>query len=255
MNVFLEYENKKGAYQSAQEEFQKAQDSYLNLVKYEINDNSELTQSIAKLNQEVASQDRARSDLEGVALEIAEASLISLDTAQAVLPNILRHPDDCDIEVATYDGVEYLVLYAPDIPEPILLGVKHNLDFALYTINGTPTDIELKGCETYNNPSPELDALADFIDQYISYKVQGKVSNWQEFYDHFYINGHFSALDEEEIENITFQAEIDAIKHSKRRRSTFFARTRKKQAHQILAMKKLDKTLKYFERHQRKKNS
>ncbi len=255
MSVFLEYENKKGAYQSAQEEFRKAQDSYLNLVKYEIKDNLELTKGISKLNKGILDQDNARKDLENIAIAITEASIISLDTARAVLPNLLRNPEDCDIEVANYDGIDYLVLSTPEVTEPILLGVKLVYNFALYTIDGTPNDFELKGCESYNNPSAELDALSDFIDQFISYKVQGKVSDWQEFYDRFYINGRFSSLDEEKIENITFQAERDAEKHNKRRRSTVIARTRKKRAHQIQAMKKLDKTLKYFEKHQMKKNS
>ncbi len=58
MSVFLEYENKKGAYQSAQEEFRKAQDSYLNLVKYEIKDNLELTKGISKLNKGIPEFDR-----------------------------------------------------------------------------------------------------------------------------------------------------------------------------------------------------
>lgn len=238
MTIFEKYEEKEGKYLSAVENL------YADYVKMIIADeNTKLDYN--QLNETQSARRLAKNELEKLIKMIIESSSITLEEANYVFPNLLRSissrgREEYRVHVISFEDTEYLELYRVDFDYskessqfPIILGKRKKnskeLEFSFYWAAQLDKKEFLEGFEMYNAGSELLNNIINFVKTYIDYKVNGEVNSWTDFANRYYTFGELNPYDEEEIEQIEFYHDMDAIKHAKRRKAAIAARKAKEE--------------------------
>lgn len=225
MTVFENYEEKRGAYQSAKS-------NYSTILKYaswvNVDSKEDSKNYINALRENLNALELAKSELDNIMEKIAEASTISIEEAKIVFSKLLKDIGEngiteYEVQVFIEKGKKYLELYNPNHLEEQSIYIPtndifENELFHFYWINQEDNKESLQGFEICNMGSKLLDNVIRFVRTYIEYKIAGKVNSWKDFVERYYTYGELNPYDEIETERIELLHDKEALKHAKRRK-------------------------------------
>lgn len=236
MSIFRQYEELQREYISAIETHHNNQVDYSKLNDDDLDFQEE---KIGILNQSLVDLRGAQVNYHIVTSKIIDASAISLTEANTIFSKLFNQPwKDC-VVVETANDENFLMLQLDEYEEnDILLGKQANNGLFHFYFPGFSGVLE--SFKDYNDPSPLIDHISEFVDSYIENMLEGKTKSWEEFFNDNYVYGDLISYSMRDLDSYEVMLKQDTSKTINRRRETYLNKLAKQTKFKIRTRKKLD---------------